>query len=229
MPGFNIGNVVANKDSPSTTENVLTNYRWFIRKLGPVSLEVLRFAKELTLPTVNIEPQEVLGGTIHYKYARMVKFEDASVILYDDGNIFDQLNAWYQQVYTSKAGIQQHNAYKQECEFVLINGAGNEVESITLKGAWPKRITHGKLSYSDNNLKVMEVTISYDYFLTSMTSGASGSCVKPAVSKPTVGAPSVYGQKQPIIPIHYNPLPETPSNPFERPISPYNPYSGVTE
>lgn len=166
MPGFSIGN--NGGGGPSNTVETLRENRWIIRQLGPVKPEEVIYAKELTLPEIRIDRYEVLGGLLYYKFAKSVKWEDAIVTFYDTGKILNELTRWRDLVYTNEEGIKSHSpagGYKKTCEFLLLGGADiNEpINVITLENAWPATISHGRLSYTSSEIKIVTVNIAYDY------------------------------------------------------------------
>ncbi len=184
MPGFNIpsnripggtslasqlGDAVAaqptvdNGVGPSNTQEILRNHRWLIKQLGPINPDKLIFAKEVSLPELRIDRQEILAGLNWYKFAKSTKWEDVTVSLYDEGTLLADIGNWRDQVYTPDGGIQSHDTYKQDCVFSLLNGDGLSVYDVTLTGAWPANISHSKLSFSDNQIKLITLTIAYDY------------------------------------------------------------------
>jgi hypothetical protein len=164
MPGFSIG---GSGNGPPNTQDTLRVYRWLITQLGPItSREQLRVAKEITLPNVNIDKQDILGGTLYYKYAKAVKWEDVMVTLYDTGQTLFQLESWKDLVYSNASGIKNHNpnsGYKKEAVFELMDGEGSVVNTVRLKNAWPTKIVHGRLTYAASDIKVIQVVLVYDW------------------------------------------------------------------
>lgn len=168
MPGFAIG---GGGDGPPNTQETLRVHRWLITQLGPItSREQLRVAREITLPNLSIDKQEVLGGMLYYKYAKAVKWEDVMVTLYDTGQTLLELETWKDLVYTNSSGIQNHNpnsGYKKEAVFELMDGQGSAVNTIRLKNAWPIKIVQGRLTYTSSDIKIIQVVLSYDWAETS--------------------------------------------------------------
>jgi hypothetical protein len=178
IPGFNIG---GSGDGPANTIETLRQHRWIIRKLGPIGRESLIVAKEVTLPELRLERQEILGGLIWYKYAKAVKYEDAQVIFYDTGKFLQEIQAWQDKVYKLDTGIGSHvpgKGYKLDSQFDLLDGSGNTVNSYTFKNSWPALIAQGKLSYTDSEIKVVTITLAYDWVES-----------KPAAAQQASGAP----------------------------------------
>lgn len=162
MPGF----VICDKgQGPPSTSEAKFSHRYEIIILGPVQRDALLFAKDLTLPTFNAERQEILGGSLIYKYAKNIKWDDVNISFYDvvKPSISEELDKWKDLVATAESGLQKHSDYKKDCVFRELDGFGDSLRTINLKGAWPASIAYGKLSYADSSLKLVEMTISYDY------------------------------------------------------------------
>jgi hypothetical protein len=171
MPGFNINN---QGSGPSNNTETLREHRWLIKQLGSITDgNTLLFAKELTLPDFRAERQEVLGGTLWYKFAKSVKWEDCRVLFYDTGEIVPQLYKWRHKVFNVANGIGVHSSaptkggmdagYKQQCIFELLDGKGVAVHTVNLIGAWPSQISEGNLDYTSSAIKLVTVTLTYDY------------------------------------------------------------------
>jgi hypothetical protein len=164
MPGFIIGG--QGGPGPANTAEPLRNHRWAIETLGPVSSNTLLIARDLQLPDLKLERQEVLGGLLWYKFAKAVKWDDALVAFYDDGSIAGDIQQWIDLVYTNAAGVQSHSpgsGYKKTCKFNLLNGDGSTEESMMLFNAWPVSKSEGKLSYTDSQLKLVTLTLAFDW------------------------------------------------------------------
>lgn len=157
MGGFNI----SGGDGPSNTIETLRAHRWVITKLGPISQTTLQVARDVNLPQMRIERQEVLGGLIWYRFAKSVKFEDVEVVFYDTSGVLKDVEAWKALVWTPESGIQQHTTYKKDCIFSLASGGIKE--TITLKYAWPAAISHSRLSYTNSEIKQVNLILAYDW------------------------------------------------------------------
>lgn len=163
MSGFMIGG--SGGDVPNTIET-LRVHRWLITKFGPVSPRRLLIARDLNLPDLNIEQQEVLGGLIWYKFAKAVRWQDAQVAFYDDGGIGFAIDNWKDKVYTNEDGIKTHtpgSGYKMDCEFQLLDGQDAVDNKLILHGAWPKAISEGRLTYTSSDIKLITVTLAFDW------------------------------------------------------------------
>lgn len=163
MPGFMInGSGGSDRDPPNTIE-LLFSHRWYIETLGPINAKELISCKDLSLPDMKLDRQEVLGGLIWYKFAKSVRYEDAQVTFYDNNQITEKLEDWRKKIFTLKGGIQPHKDYKKDVIFVLTDGTGGTMQRYKLKYAWPSVISPGKLTYASSDIKLVTVSITFDY------------------------------------------------------------------
>ena len=95
MPGFVIGGA---GDGPANTVETLRQHRWLIQRMGPIGQANRLVARDITLPELRIERQEILGGMIWYKFAKAVKYDDAQVIFYDTGDFLGEIQEWQNAV-----------------------------------------------------------------------------------------------------------------------------------
>ena len=163
MSGFSVNGTGG---GPPNTVETLRDHRWLINQLGPVETDQLIFAKDLQLPDLRFDKLEVLGGALWYKFAKSAKWEDITVVFYDTGDMLEQLNKWRDLVFTNDDGIKIHapsGGYKDICEFILTDGDDVPINAITLHNAWPLVISQGKLTYTSSNIKLISVTLSYDF------------------------------------------------------------------
>jgi hypothetical protein len=169
MPGFNIagGN---NPSDPSITvgqfRDVHRAHRWKIERLGGLTTGdqgVSLYAKTLQLPAYNIEEEVVPGGAVKYKFAKMVNWEDVNISFYDIHGLSGALYVWQLKVFGEGEGIGLATDYKQDSVFRLIDGQGNNADGYVLIGSWPKNISHSPLSYETSDLKLINMTLSYDF------------------------------------------------------------------
>ena len=165
MPGFNIG-AGAGGSEPSNTTELNRNHRWRIISLGENTIprQSLIFAKSLQLPGFTIEEETVQGAAIRYKFAKIVSWEDVTITFYDNVGLVDNLLKWQNLVYDSGAGIKLANDYKKSSSFELTDGNGATAgPTYFLINSWPKSLSHSQLSYEDSEIKLINLTLSYDW------------------------------------------------------------------
>jgi hypothetical protein len=167
VPGFNIGGYGG--DLVNTLEAARVN-RWVITSLGPItSRGAVLVAKELTLPHWKADKLEIMGGSLWYKFAKNIKWEDINVQFYDipdgDYSAFKELGKWIELVHTNDSGIKVHGGggYKMDSMFEELDGKGETLRRIRLKYSWPHSLSWGKLNYASSDLKVIDLTLAYDW------------------------------------------------------------------
>lgn len=165
MPGFNIGS--KEQTDPSTTRETHRVHRWRIESLGELNDQQNRnflFAKTLQLPNITFDEETHVGGSIKYKFAKIVNWEDVTISFYDVYGLYEQLFAWQNLVYTVNAGINPADMYKKESRFVMVDGMGKQAgPRYILKNSWPKSIQHSPLSYESSDIKLLTIILSYDF------------------------------------------------------------------
>jgi hypothetical protein len=164
MPGFNIGGGGSGKE-PSITSDIKRVHRWRIDQLGEliINRDVHQYAQSLTWPNISIDEETVMGAAINYKFAKAASFDDVTIAFYDADYVFSNLETWFKLIYTPNSGIGMANEYKKDSKFTLTDGMGEQLDTVTLKNSWPKSISHSQLTYDNSELKLVNLTLSYDW------------------------------------------------------------------
>jgi len=126
----------------------------------------LIYLKDLTLPTFTANTDSLTASSLEYKWAKGVVWEDVKVSWYDTKGLIDVLKRWRQSVWTPDTGLQVGSVYKKRSELAQIHlPTFNEDDSVRwrLFNSWPKVIKHGELTYTNSDVKLVEVTIAYDW------------------------------------------------------------------
>jgi hypothetical protein len=162
MPGFNI--VTGKGRQPFHTVETLREHRWRIRTLGGNVDVIPLLAKNVDLPNIEFEIQEILGGFIHYKFAKSMKVGTVGLSFYETFETYRLLKEqWLDTVGNIEQGIQGHDRYKGPVELELEDGKGDTVYFITFNGAWPKSLELGTLNYESSELKLINMTCEFDF------------------------------------------------------------------
>ncbi|MFA5767861.1 MAG: phage tail protein [Candidatus Paceibacterota bacterium] len=170
-PGFIVATDVG--AGIAATENNLKpvyQYTWEIvnlfednRNLFPTKL----LAKEATLPTFTITKDTVDGSSLVYKYAGMVTWEDIRITFYDvvvGSNKASQIiKDWREKVWSVKTGLSSPVDYKKDSVIKVYNLDFSAWTTWTLYGSWPQSVKEGDLTYTATEIKVIDVTIAYDW------------------------------------------------------------------
>jgi hypothetical protein len=176
MPGFIVNDVGGGSASRAAAGiKPVYNYTWDINSLFEDPINTTRLlAKDATMPTFTITKDTVDGSSLTYKYAGMVVWEDIKVTFYDvvlggdsPGSI--QLKAstifktWRETVWSNSTGLRSPSDYKKESKISTYTLDWQAETVWTLHGSWPSVVKEGDLTYTNTDIKVVEVTISYDW------------------------------------------------------------------
>lgn len=204
MPGFNVADG-KDRSQPSSTIETHRSHRWRINRLvntgdGPdlFSQDLRIYAKSVSLPSFSADEEIVLGGSITYKFAKGINFEDVKVTFYDVFGILDAIKKSMATVWSTEKGLGTAAKYKGISEFQLLNSDGDPTYAFILKNSWIKNVTHSDLSFDSSSIKEVTLTISYDWAEEdgSFTSAPSASAPgKPTGSK--AKGDHSPGQKEP--------------------------------
>jgi len=218
MPGFNIG---GNGSGPSNLIRLHREHRWEIMDLGiPAGVSGVAqpggrsgtiarspsqhtrnatkfYAKTLQLPSLSFENEEVKGAGHKYKFAREADWDDVTVTFYDTFGLYQQFKTWQDLIWTPENGIGLADIYKGHPSFALIDEQGKRIQRYNLKGAYPRKISHGDLSYTSSEVKLLSVTFSYDWAEIVLEDNDTGPSSGPSASD--VPSPITVSQNSPLI------------------------------
>ncbi len=172
MPGFAVGeffNTNANNQLAPSQVDYYYSYTWYVpivfgdiikRKPGVSSLIYL---KDASLPTFTTSVDKYSGGSIEYKHAKSVNWEDIRLSWYDTAGLLAVVKQWRSLVWDSEYGLRPAGEYKYSTELVSYLPDGTKEQSWLLYNSWPSSIKYGDLTYSNSDIKVVEVTVTYDW------------------------------------------------------------------
>ena len=169
MPGFVIPGADGGhrKAMPSRREYYY-NYFWQIVKLfespewDSTASPVLAL-RDASLPTFTVNKETYQGASLEYKFAKSVTWEDIKVAWYDSEGLLDVMKLWRSNVWSPECGLSDANHYKRESRMEYYLPSGRKTAGWLLKNSWPSQIRHGDLTYTSSDVKLVEVTITYDW------------------------------------------------------------------
>lgn len=171
MPGFNIN---GSGNGPDGKMEVHRSYRWkllYIKGGGSHISEKLRdIAVELTLPSMDFDILSIQGMSLEYKIPKKPVFSNIDITFYDIVGLTSYFDKWQRKIWDQSKGLFEGKTtnvgqdLRGELGFELIDHEGKTLESFTLFHAWPKKVSHSKLSMKDDSLKTVSVEFVYDYF-----------------------------------------------------------------
>ena len=179
MPGFVVpvssGTIGSHGIKAGSNAQYYYNYTWQIFQLfgSAVNDTALVHLKDTTLPTFTANQDSYISSSLEYKWAKSVTWDDIKVAWYDTVGLNDIMNQWRKSVWNATNGLQVASEYKKRSQIDVYLPTGNSVVTWCLIGSWPKVIKQGELTYTDSNIKIIEVTITYDW-ANDIVAGASG-------------------------------------------------------
>ena len=167
MPGFqvnNIGGVSGGSRGPEATREYLYSYTWEILEVvGKFDNLVVTSVRDVTLPTFSVSVENHQGASLEYKYAKSVSYEDIKISFYDTDGLLPTFKEWRESVWTSADGLKTADEYKKNTRINSFDSTWNLQQSFYLHGSWPSLIRYGDLTYTKSDVKIVEITITYDW------------------------------------------------------------------
>lgn len=124
-------------------------------------------AKDVTLPTFTANKEEVVGGSLRYKYASEIQWDDVKITFYhvfgSGSDTLSVLHGWRSAVWTPETGLGSPSKYKKTSIIGIYSPGWELLYNVQLIGSWPQTIKEGDLTYTSSDIKVVEVVISYDW------------------------------------------------------------------
>lgn len=126
--------------------------------------------KNATLPSVTFGKESVKGASLEYKFAKDVSWNDISITWYDTEGMINVVKAWRKMVWSSKLGLNVASFYKRntilytylpDSDPLKLDDAGDTVWKLF--NSWPSSINYGELTYTSSDVKVVDVTVTYDW------------------------------------------------------------------
>tara|TARA_R110000751_G_scaffold92334_2_gene180760 strand:+ start:2074 stop:2655 length:582 start_codon:yes stop_codon:yes gene_type:complete len=184
MPGFRVGSEGGNNDTwgIGLSDKFHYTYTWKIDQLlGEISNQTTNrvHAKDVSLPALNVSLERYVASSLEYKFAKHVSFDDVKITFYDAVGLYKKLRKWRESVYTWQEGVRTAEEYKKYSSIEIYDptwedaGVNSDAYRYDLIGSWPSKIRHGDLTYTSSDVKVVEVTLTYDYAVIQPI-GASG-------------------------------------------------------
>jgi hypothetical protein len=173
VPGFSIQGGAA--FTPNSKAEFHRQHRWIIDNLGDPGMPIERlYAQSVQLPSLTFDEEQIkTGSTITYKIAKKANWQDFTIKFYDVYGLHKLFENWQRKIWNQTGGIGKASDYKSQVIIKLTDGDGATKQTYTAHGAYPKSITHGDLSYTSNEIKLLTVTYSYDYAVMKFEDGGS--------------------------------------------------------
>lgn len=167
MPGFVVDrDIGGHRIRENSRREYYYNYFWEIQNLFETNFtegSPMVSLKDATLPVFTVNKEQVQGSSLEYKFAKSVVWEDIKISWYDTLGLLDVLVAWRSTVWTPQCGIKTANEYKKVSTLSTYLPTGQSVNEWVLINSWPSQIRYGDLTYTNSDVKFVEMAVSYDW------------------------------------------------------------------
>lgn len=169
MPGFKIptpsGTIGSHGIEVPSNASYYYSYTWQIFQLFNQSTngKATVHLRDTTLPTFTANQDTYLGSSLEYKWAKSVTWDDIKVTWYDTIGLASIMREWRDSVWRENDGLQVASVYKKRSQIDVYTPDGMGIVTWCLIGSWPKIIKQGELTYTESNVKLVEVTVTYDW------------------------------------------------------------------
>lgn len=119
--------------------------------------------KDATSPVFNVVKEHIVASSLEYKFAKSIAWDDIKVTWYDSKGLLNYMRDWRKSVWTPQCGLKAGDEYKKRSVISNYLPTGQKTNQWTLFNSWPSMIKSGDLTYTDSDVKIVEVTISYDW------------------------------------------------------------------
>lgn len=164
MPGFNIAGSGGTVDAKT---DIYRSYRWKISNLPFVDRDRWGFVIDCNLPSMDFEILKIQGMSLEYKIPSKPTFNNVEITFYDLGGLQREIETWMDKIWNPSNGLfdgKSPTDIKKNIKLDLLDNTGSSAKTYEIQGAWPKRISHSKLSMSDESLKSLIVEFVYDFY-----------------------------------------------------------------
>lgn len=167
MPGFIVNGVGGHRDTGinSRTEFYYKHF-WEINNLFGTNFSngsPLIALKDATSPVFSVVKEAYIASSLEYKFAKSVSWDDIKVTWYDSDGLLKHIRDWRRSVWTPECGLKAGGEYKKRSILSNYLPTGDKSNQWTLFNSWPCSVKSGDLTYTDNDIKVVEVTVCYDW------------------------------------------------------------------
>lgn len=178
MPGFKVhGDFGGNRNAPEAKLDYYYNYFWEIDSLFETNFDAgsaLISLRDAGTPTFTVNKETYQGASLEYKFAKSVIWDDIKVSWYDTDGLVDAIEQWRQTVWSPGCGLRQASEYKKESRITSFLPTGKSDVAWLLRNSWPSQIKYGDLTYTTSDIKIVEVTVTYDWAERFDTTGGGG-------------------------------------------------------
>jgi hypothetical protein len=166
MPGFQIEGIGGNSRFADSNASYYTKFYWEIQQLLGLAFapgSVLVSLKSCSLPTFKVDVETIVGASHKYKHAKSIDWENIKVTWYDTVGLLPIMKQWRESVWSFSGGLKTPDTYKKNSSILVKTPDEVGSQKWNLYQSWPASITHGDLSYTESEVKLIDVDIVYDW------------------------------------------------------------------
>jgi len=166
MPGFSISGIGGFSRTANPTANYFTKFYWELGTIFDTEVQAgstLVSLKTCTLPTFKVEVETISGAAHKYKHAKSIDWEPVKLSWYDTAGFLPKVKAWRESIWTTSTGLDFPDNYKKTTKIIVMTPDNYAAQMWVLYQSWPATISHGDLSYTDSEIKMVDVDIVYDW------------------------------------------------------------------
>lgn len=163
MPGFIVNGV--GQGAPATVKPYY-KYTWEVTNFygdGIQNGSPLVYLKEAGTPSWDFDREEIQGASLVYKFAKSIKWNDVKFTWYDTVGLHTKIKSWRESVWKADTGLLNPDDYKKTSILKSLTFSWEEPVTWTMYNSWPAAVKVGDLTYTDSDVKQVEVTLSYDW------------------------------------------------------------------
>ena len=169
MPGFQVRDLgqssAVHETAPSNADYYYV-YTWEIAKFTGYRAETrpsLIHLQSASTPTFTANIEKYTASSVEYKWAKSVTWEDIKVSFYDTYGLIEALISWRSNIWSPYTGLKPARSYKDNTILNVYLPSGEAKFGWNLIGSWPSTIRSGELTYTESNVKICEITVTYDW------------------------------------------------------------------
>lgn len=168
MPGFVVNGL--GQGAPSTVKPYY-KYTWEVQQFygdgigaNPAAENLpLIYLREASLPSCDFDKEEVQGANLVYKFAKSIKWNDIKFVWYDTVGMATKIREWRRNVWTAEDGLADPDVYKRTSTLRSLDFSWANPIVWNCFNSWPGSIKVGDLTYTDSDIKMVEVVLVYDW------------------------------------------------------------------
>lgn len=140
----------------------------FFNNIDSSFKDYLNQVKDITLPDKEIDELSIKTPGTTYKFPKQANYSDLKIKFYSNSSFLSKVQSISENVHSISEGVGDYNKH-MDLVAISIFGTGNVARDRQLIkyryfNSWISSITHGDLSYSSNDIKIITVNVKFSYY-----------------------------------------------------------------